>query len=200
MQENRARGKVNNMYKHLFAKNYREKIHSIIRVDHAGEHGAIKIYQNQIKGIPEKNQLKEMLDSEIIHFEYFCEISSKLGIKPTLFLPIWSRLAGFMGYATAKSSLSNAMLCTHAVEDVIEKHYQKQIHELKDVLQFYNEQDSYILEHKKELQELLAKIEKFMLEEIEHKNIGEENSHMNKPLFTLIRAVTKLAVIISERV
>jgi ubiquinone biosynthesis monooxygenase Coq7 len=187
-------------YKHLFAKNYQNTIKSMVRVNFAGELGAIKIYKSQIKVIPENKYLKEMLDSEIVHFEYFRKISQKLYVPQTLLLPVWSRLASFMGFITAKSSFSDAMLCTEAVETVIEKHYQEQITQIEDILQYHNKTDEFIIENKEVVQELLTKIKIFMQEEIEHKNTGNENSTMKIIPFTLIKAVTKLAVILSQRI
>ncbi len=186
--------------KHLFAKNYQKTIQSIIRVDYAGEMGAVKIYSNQIKHHTQNEQLKEMLDSEIIHFEFFQKLSKKFFVPQTLFLPIWSNLASFMGYITAKSSLSNAMLCTQAVETVIEKHYHEQIKQLEDILSHHNYQDIFIIDNKKEIQILLDKIKIFMQEEAEHKEKGEENSDMKYIPFTLIKAVTYLAVVISQKI
>jgi ubiquinone biosynthesis monooxygenase Coq7 len=187
-------------YKHLFAKNYQNTIKSMVRVNFAGELGAIKIYKSQIKVIPENQHLKEMLDSEIAHFEYFRKISQKLHIPQTIFLPMWSRLASFMGFITAKSSFADAMLCTEAVETVIEKHYQEQILQIEDILHYHNNADEFIIEHKEVVQELLTKIKIFVQEEIEHKNIGNKNSTMKIIPFTLIKAVTKLAVILSQKI
>lgn len=186
-------------YKHLFEKDYQKTIEKIIRVDYAGELGAIKIYRNQIKALPEHNDLEEMLDSEIIHFEYFKKISKELSVPQTLFLPIWAKLASIMGYSTAKSSYSNAMLCTQAVETVIENHYQEQINQLEDILEYHIKKDRYIVDNKEKIQEMLAKIKIFLQEEIEHKNKGEENSHMKKLPFFIISAVTKLAISLSKK-
>lgn len=172
----------------------------MVRVNFAGELGAIKIYKSQIKVIPENKHLKEMLDSEIAHFEYFRKISQKLFVPQTIFLPIWQRLASFMGFVTAKSSFSDAMLCTEAVETIIEKHYQEQILQIEDILQYHNNTDEFIVENKEVVQELLDKIKIFMQEEIEHKNTGNENSTMKIIPFTLIKAVTKLAVTVSQRI
>ncbi len=187
-------------YKHLFAKNYQSNIESIIRVDYAGEKGAVKIYSNQITAIPSNEHLPKMLDSEIVHFEYFKNLSKKLSVRQSLMLPLWSRLASLMGYITAKHSLSMAMLCTQAVETIIEKHYLEQIHEITDILEYHHENDEYIIENKKEIEDLLAKIKIFMQEENEHKNTGEEHSEMKLLPFVIMKAITKLAVIVSERV
>ena len=186
--------------KHLFAKNYQSNIEGIIRVDYAGEKGAVKIYSNQIKALPNNEHLTQMLDSEIVHFEYFKELSKKLSVRQSLMLPLWSRLASLMGYTTAKHSSSMAMLCTQAVETVIEKHYLEQIQEITDILEYSNKKDPYITQNKKEIEDLLAKIKILMQEETEHKTTGEEHSEMKPLPFFIMKAITKLAVIISEKV
>lgn len=187
-------------YKHLFTKDYQRNIESIIRVDYAGEKGAVKIYGSQIKAIPNNDHLKEMLDSEIIHFEFFKNLSKKLSVRQSLMLPVWSRLASAMGYITAKHSPSMAMLCTQAVETVIEQHYLEQIKELSDILAHHTQHDEYILEHTEEIEDLLAKVKIFMQEETEHKNTGQEHSEMKIVPFFIMKAITKMAVLISQRV
>ncbi len=158
-------------YSHLFAKDFESSVKSMIRVDFAGEMGAVQIYNAQIKHSTEnsrenKELLEEMLDSEIEHFEYFKKISKEFNVPQTVFLPIWKRLASVMGWVTAKRSSSLAMLCTHAVETVIEEHYAEQISQLEDILKHHNEHDSFVLENKEKIEELLEKIKIFMQEEI----------------------------------
>lgn len=192
-------------YSHLFAKDFESNIKAMVRVDFAGEMGAVEIYNAQIKHSREDNPenkelLEEMLDGEIEHFEYFKKISKEMSIPQTVFLPLWKRLASVMGGVTAKKSPELAMLCTHAVETVIEEHYAEQISQLEDILTHHNEQDSFVLENKEKIEELLEKIKIFMQEEIEHKHTGEKNSQMQLLPFLIMKAFTKTAVIISEKI
>jgi demethoxyubiquinone hydroxylase (CLK1/Coq7/Cat5 family) len=140
-----------------------------------------------------------MLESEMRHFEYFKELTKKLEINQTIFLPIWKNLTNTITYISAKHSYSDAMLLTHAVEDVIEKHYKKQIQELTDILEYYNEGDLYIKNNYDILNKLLAEIKIFMEDEIEHKHTGMENSKMKVVKYTLASFATKLAVVLSEK-
>jgi ubiquinone biosynthesis monooxygenase Coq7 len=190
-------------YSHLFAKNFEKKIQSMIRVNYAGEMGAVQIYNSQIKQTQNpqhKKQLEEMLDSEVNHFEYFKKISKELHIPQTIFLPIWKILSSIFGTTTAKHSHKTAMLYTHAVESVISKHYAKQIQELEDILQHHTHNDHFISQNKQKIQELLEKIKIFIQEEIEHKTTGETNSQMHKLPFKLMELATYTAVIISEKI
>ena len=192
-------------YSHLFAKDFEPSVKSMIRVDFAGEMGAVAIYNAQIKNSRENSRenkeiLEEMLDGEIEHFEYFKKISKEINVPQTVFLPIWKRLASVMGGVTAKRSPSLAMLCTHAVETVIEEHYAEQISQIEDILKHHNEQDSFVLENKEKIEELLEKIKIFMQEEIEHKHTGETHSQMQLLPFLIMKAFTKTAVIISEKI
>jgi ubiquinone biosynthesis monooxygenase Coq7 len=192
-------------YSHLFAKDFESNIKAMVRVDFAGEMGAVEIYNAQIKNSREDNPenkelLEEMLDGEIEHFEFFKKISKEMSIPQTVFLPLWKRLASVMGGVTAKRSPSLAMLCTHAVETVIEEHYAQQISQLEDILTHHNEQDSFVLENKEKIEELLEKIKIFMQEEIQHKETGETHSQMQLLPFLIMKAFTKTAVIISEKI
>ncbi len=192
-------------HSHLFAKDFEHSVKAMVRVNFAGEMGAVEIYNAQIKhsrgdNLENTEILKEMLDGEIQHFEFFKKISKEMNVPQTVFLPIWKRLASVMGGITAKRSPSLAMLCTQAVETVIEEHYAEQISQLEDILTHHNEQDSFVLENKEKIEELLEKIKIFMQEEIEHKHTGEKNSQMQLLPFLIMKAFTKTAVIISEKI
>lgn len=186
-------------YKHIFAKDFENSVKSITRVDYAGEMAAVIIYKTQKEIFPNDEHIPQMLECEMKHFEYFKNLTNNLQIDETIFLPIWKRFAEMMAYFSAKISYHDAMLLTHAVEDVIEKHYAKQILELEDILKYYNNGDLYIKNNYEILQNLLAKIKQFMQDEIEHKNTGIENSTMKVVKFTLAKFVTSLAVELSEK-
>ena len=169
-------------------------LEEIIRVDHAGERGAIKIYEGQLlalKTIKQDNNLKDkiekMKEHESEHLEYFEKEIQKRKIKPTYLLPLWDLMGVTLGFGTALLGKKAAMLCTVAIEEVIEDHYQNQLKKLGN-----DEMD------------LKAKIEKFKEDEVAHKNIAYEAGASNKGLYSVmdkvIRTGSKIAITISEKI
>ena len=169
-------------------------LEEIIRVDHAGERGAIKIYEGQLlalKTIKQDNNLKdkieEMKEHEKEHLEYFEKEIQKRKIKPTYLLPLWDVMGVALGFGTVLLGKKAAMLCTASVEEVIEDHYQNQLKKLGN-----DEMD------------LKTKIEKFKGEEMKHKNMAYESGATNKGLYSImdkvIRAGSRIAITISEKV
>ena len=186
-------------YKHIFARDFEKNINSIVRVNYAGEMAAVVIYKTQKEIFPNDEHIPQMLECEMKHFEYFKNLTSELKIEKTIFLPIWKRFAKALAYVSAKNSYFDAMLLTHAVEDVIEKHYAKQIVELGGIVEYYNCEDLYIKNNYEILQKLLAEIKIFMADEVEHKHTGIENSKMKVVKYTLAKFMTGLAVELSEK-
>ena len=175
-------------------KTNKKTLEEIIRVDHAGERGAIKIYEGQLLALKTlkqdeslKNKIEEMKEHEKEHLEYFEKEIHKRKIKPTYMLPLWDVMGVALGFGTALLGKKAAMLCTASVEEVIEDHYQNQIKKLGN-----DEKD------------LKAKIEKFRSDEIDHKNIAYEAGATNKGLYSImdkvIRASSKIAITISEKI
>lgn len=175
-------------------KTNQKTLEEIIRVDHAGERGAIKIYEGQLlalKTIKQDNDLKdkieEMKEQEKEHLEYFEKEIQKRKIKPTYLLPVWDLMGVALGFSTALLGKKAAMLCTASVEEVIEDHYQSQLKKIGD-----DEKD------------LKEKIEKFKADEVEHKNMAYESGATNKGLYSImdkaIRAGSKIAITISEKI
>ena len=175
-------------------KTNQKTLEEIIRVDHAGERGAIKIYEGQLlalKTIKQDNNLKdkieEMKEQEKEHLEYFEKEIQKRKIKPTYLLPLWDVMGVALGFGTALLGKKTAMLCTASVEEVIEDHYQNQLKKLGN-----DEMD------------LKAKIEKFKEEEVNHKNIAYESGATNKGLYSIMDKVIKtgsrIAITISEKI
>ena len=118
-------------------KTNKKTLEEIIRVDHAGERGAIKIYEGQllaIKTIKQDNELKnkieKMKNHEKEHLEFFEKEIQKRKIKPTYLLPLWDLVGVTLGFGTVLMGKKAAMLCTASVEEVIENHYQNQIKKL----------------------------------------------------------------------
>ena len=169
-------------------------LEEIIRVDHAGERGAIKIYEGQLlalKTIKQDNNLKDkiekMKEHESEHLEYFEKEIQKRKIKPTYLLPLWDLMGVTLGFGTALLGKKAAMLCTVAIEEVIEDHYQNQLKKLG-----------------KDEMDLKAKIEKFIEDEVAHKNIAYEAGTSNRGLYSVmdkvIRTGSKIAITISEKI
>ena len=175
-------------------KTNQKTLEAIIRVDHAGERGAIKIYEGQLlalKTIKQDNDLKdkieEMKEQEKEHLEYFEKEIQKRKIKPTYLLPVWDLVGVALGFGTALLGKKAAMLCTASVEEVIEDHYENQLKKIGD-----DEKD------------LKEKIEKFKADEVEHKNMAYESGATNKGLYSImdkaIRTGSKIAITISEKI
>ena len=140
----------------------------IIRVDHAGEYGATRIYDGQIAVFGKDSKIgktiQHMADQEQEHIEKFNELLIEKRVRPTALLPIWN-IAGFaLGAGTALMGEKAAMACTVAVEKVIGEHYR--------------EQQNLLEEDEKELKKTIAKFEK---DELEHHDIGLEHDAENAP-------------------
>ena len=172
----------------------KKTLEEIIRVDHAGERGAIKIYEGQLLALNtfKKNEklkklIEEMKEHEKEHFEYFDKEIRKRKIKPTIFLPVWDLLGVTLGFGTTMLGEKAAMLCTASVEEVIDKHYQNQIQQIES-----------------DEKELKNKIIKFREDELHHKNIAYNEGATKKGLYSLldkiIKTGSKIAINISEKV
>ena len=118
-------------------KNSKTRTEEFIRVDHAGERGAVKIYEGQllalntiVKDEELKRTIEEMKVHEIEHCEFFENEIKKRKIKPTKFLPLWDLLGVGLGFGSTILGKKAAMLCTASVEEVIDEHYQNQINQL----------------------------------------------------------------------
>ena len=118
-------------------KNSKGKIEEFIRVDHAGERGAVKIYEGQLLALNTvvkdenlKKIIEEMKIHEKEHCDFFEDEIKKRKITPTKFLPLWDLLGVGLGFGSTILGKKAAMLCTASVEEVIDKHYQNQIDQL----------------------------------------------------------------------
>ena len=118
----------------------KKKIEEFIRVDHAGERGAVKIYEGQllalntlVKDEALKKTIEEMKVHEKEHSDFFEEEIKKRNIKPTKFLPLWDLLGVGLGFGSTLLGKKAAMLCTASVEEVIDEHYLNQIKQLDKV-------------------------------------------------------------------
>ena len=109
-------------------------LEEIIRVDHAGERGAIKIYEGQLLALSTIKQdknlkkiIEEMKEHEKEHLEYFEKEIQKRKMKPTYLLPLWDLMGVSLGFGSALLGKKATLLCTASVEEVIEDHYQNQL-------------------------------------------------------------------------
>lgn len=172
----------------------KNKVEEFIRVDHAGERGAVKIYEGQLLALNTlvkdenlKKIIEEMKIHEKEHCEYFENEIKKRKIKPTKFLPLWDLLGVGLGFGSTLLGKKAAMLCTASVEEVIDKHYLNQINQLKN-----NEK------------ELKKKIIKFREDELHHKDIAYEKGATKKGFYSIldkiIKTGSKIAINISEKV
>tara|TARA_A100001015_G_scaffold318101_1_gene436933 strand:- start:1 stop:378 length:378 start_codon:yes stop_codon:yes gene_type:complete len=120
-------------------KTNKKTLEEIIRVDHAGERGAIKIYEGQLLALKTfkqhdalKRKIEDMKEHEAEHYDYFNKLIKKRKIKPTKLLPLWDLMGVTLGFGTAMLGEKAAMLCTASVEEVIDEHYKNQTYKLKD--------------------------------------------------------------------
>ena len=175
-------------------KTNKNTVEEFIRVDHAGERGAIKIYEGQllalntfIKDDDLKKTIEEMKIHEKEHCDYFEKEIKKRNIKPTKFLPLWDLLGVGLGFGSTILGKKAAMLCTASVEEVIDEHYLNQINQLKS--------DEKILKNK---------IIKFREDELHHKEIAYEEGATKKGIYSIldkiIKTGSKIAINISEKV
>ena len=118
-------------------KTSKNKIEEFIRVDHAGERGAIKIYEGQLLALNTfvkdenlKKTIEKMKQHEKEHLDFFSKEIKKRKIKPTKLLPLWDVLSVGLGFSSAIMGKKAAMLCTASVEEVIDGHYKNQIDQI----------------------------------------------------------------------
>ena len=174
-------------------KTDKKTLEEIIRVDHAGERGAIKIYEGQLLALKTfkqdedlKKKIEEMKEHEKEHFEFFEKEINRRDIKPTRLLPLWDIMGVALGFGTAMLGKKAAMLCTASVEEVIDDHYKSQTYKLKE-----DEKD------------LKKKIEKFRQDELDHKDIAYEEGATKKGLYKIldnvIKTSSRIAIAISEK-
>lgn len=168
----------------------RETVERAIRVDHAGEYGAKRIYEGQLAVLGRtkwRDTLEHMKAQEQVHLDTFARLIGERRVRPTALLPVW-HVAGFaLGAATALLGHRGAMACTVAVEEAIDEHYRAQEESLGE-----------------DEAELKAHIARFRAEELEHRDIGLENEAELAPAYRLlsaaIRAGCKVAIRLSERI
>ena len=175
-------------------KTDKNRLEEFLRVDHAGERGAIKIYEGQLLALNtfiKDNELKKMIEEmkqhEKEHLDFFNKEIKKRNIKPTKFLPLWDLLGVGLGFSSAIMGKKATMLCTASVEEVIDGHYQNQINQINS-----------------DEKNLKKKIKKFRDDEIHHKNIAYNNGASKEGFYLIldkiIKTGSKVAISISEKI
>ena len=171
------------------------KIARMIRVDHAGEHGAVRIYEGQLAVLRGRAQtarsaqlVEHMAAQEQEHLDTFNRLIRERGVRPTALAPLW-HVAGYaLGAATALMGEKAAMACTAAVEEVIDGHYGAQAAALAEG----------------EDPELKDVIERFQAEEAEHRQTALDEGAEQAPAYPLLSAAIKagcrVAIKLTERV
>lgn len=164
-------------------------VERMIRVNQAGEYGAMRIYAGQLAVLRSSSateKIKEMAAQEREHLEAFNTLLAERRVRPTMLEPLW-HVAGFaLGAATALLGEKAAMACTVAVEEVIEEHYAGQAAKLGE-----------------DEAPLRKTIEKFRDDELEHRDIAVEHHARETPGYQLlasaIKAGSRLAIWLSTR-
>ena len=161
----------------------------MIRVDHAGEYGAVRIYAGQLavlKNGPKADIIRHMGDQEVRHRERFEEILPNRRVRPSILIPFWHVAGYLLGYCSAIFGERAAMACTVGVEEVIDEHYADQAKRL-------GAEDT----------DLIDTIEEFRIEELEHRDTALDHDAEGAPAYPLltssVRSASRLAIWLSER-
>ena len=167
----------------------RQRLDRIVRVDQAGEFGAIRIYAGQkavLRRGPEADAVREMAEQEKEHLDTFDRIVAERRVRPTALSPLWHAVGYALGATTALVGPKAAMACTVAVEDVIDEHYAKQLDALGA-----------------EEAALRKTISDFRDDELAHRDTGLEHGAEDAPAYEALSAAIKtgsrVAIWLSER-
>jgi ubiquinone biosynthesis monooxygenase Coq7 len=173
-----------------------EEVKKMLRVNLAGEYGAMRIYQGQIAAARKRvgtddsylATLQHMQQQELEHLNFFQYAVVKNRARPTILQPLWHVCGYALGYLTASMGEKTAMACTVAVEEVIDKHYTEQLVQIDAAQQ----------------PELYQVITKFKAEELQHRDTALQYSARSAPLYhtlhAVIQAASKAAIWLSTRV
>ena len=172
-------------------KTDRSILEEIIRVDHAGEYGATRIYDGQIAVFGKNSKIgktiQHMADQEQEHIQKFEELIVKNRVRPTALIPVWNVAGYALGVSTALLGEKAAMACTVAVETVIGNHYGEQLSLLED-----------------DQKELKKTIKKFKADELQHHDIGIAHDAEKTPGYKVLSKVIELgcktAIEISKKI
>ncbi len=170
-------------------------IKSMLRVDHAGEYGAVRIYDGQrlvleAAGKTEAaKRVAHMAEQEQHHLDTFDRLLAENEIRPTLLSPLWNAAGFTLGVVTALMGEKAAMACTEIVEEVIDDHYGNQLAELAG-------QD--------DAEALSQTIQKFRADEAAHRQTAVDHGAMDAPAYPIMRQVIRagcqVAIKLSEKI
>ena len=167
-----------------------EDVARMIRVDHAGEYGAARIYEGQLAVLGRSAStpvIRRMAEQEQRHLAAFEKLVSSRRVRPTALSPLWHAAGFALGAATALLGERAAMACTVAVEEVIDEHYRRQSEALGEAEP-----------------ELKAAIDEFRRDELEHRDValahGAEDAPAYTALTTAIKSCSRLAIWLSTRI
>jgi ubiquinone biosynthesis monooxygenase Coq7 len=167
-----------------------EQVARMLRVDHAGEYGAVRIYEGQLAVLgrtPAGAVIRRMAAQEQKHLDRFDRLLPARRVRPTLLGPVWHAAGFALGAASALLGERAAMACTVAVEEVIDEHYAAQAAALGD-----------------DEPELKSTIEEFRQDELAHRDEGlahgAELAAGYEPLTAAIKAASRLAIWLSTRI
>lgn len=173
---------------------HRDLIDRFLRVDHAGEYGAVRIYEGQLAVLRASScadVLNHMARQEQVHLDRFEALVAERRVRPTLLQPLWHVLGYALGAGTALLGDRAAMACTVAVEEVIDEHYRQQA----EALAAQSDADEA---------RLIDTIEGFRREEVEHHDLAMDRGAADAPGFEALSAAVKagsrLAIWLSERI
>ncbi len=168
----------------------KEQVNRMIRVDHAGEYGAARIYAGQLRVLgrhPASAVIRRMAEQEKRHLAVFEKLVAERRVRPTVLSPLWHAAGFALGAASALLGGRAAMACTVAVEEVIDEHYRAQAEALGDAEP-----------------ELKATIEEFRSDELEHRDTGLAHGAELAPgyevLSRVVKAGSRLAIWLSTRI
>lgn len=139
----------------------RKTIRRILKVNQAGEYGAIRIYRAQLwaarRWYPSLVEfLEETLDHEIKHCELFSAAMPARNTRPCRVMSLWGNGGYLLGFITAIFGSQCIWICTSAVEETVHKHLQEQLNFLQ------NKDDQLV--------ELINSIKAEELHHLEHAN------------------------------
>lgn len=153
----------------------KDQIDRFLRVDHAGELGAKRIYQGQLavlKNHPVAEEIEHMKEQEQHHLDTFEQLINDYETRPSVLVPLWNGAGFMLGAVTAAMGPKAAMACTIAVEEVIGEHYREQAEALDD-----SEAD------------LRATLRQFRDEELEHRDTAIDHDGEDAVGYPMLRQV-----------
>lgn len=164
-----------------------ESLEQMLRVNHAGEYGANRIYEGQLAVLKKSKlrpQLQHMLEQEQQHLAKFDELLPKHKVRPSALMPLWHIGGLALGVISAAMGEKAAMACTVAVEEAIDEHYA--------------EQEATLPEG-----EIKEVVRQFRTEELEHRDTGLENGAQDMrgyaAFYNLVKAGCKASIFLAKR-